>query len=149
MVEKLGVVACGLPPHTDMNPVLLKPETDFGSQVVVQGKRITTVKARHYAKLKKQLMPAVLDSFNRLKANYDLVLVEGAGSPAEINLRLNDIANMGFARAADIPVIIVGDIDRGGVIAQIVGTQVVMDPEDAAMVLGFAVTQLYLMMGIR
>jgi len=112
--QALQAVACGLPPHTDMNPVLLKPETDFGSQVVVQGKRITTVKARHYAKLKKQLMPAVLDSFNRLKANYDLVLVEGAGSPAEINLRLNDIANMGFARAADIPVIIVGDIDRGG-----------------------------------
>lgn len=139
--QALQAVACGLPPHTDMNPVLLKPETDFGSQVVVQGKRITTVKARHYAKLKKQLMPAVLDSFNRLKANYDLVLVEGAGSPAEINLRLNDIANMGFARAADIPVIIVGDIDRGGVIAQIVGTQVVMDPEDAAMVLGFIINR--------
>jgi len=124
-----------------MNPVLLKPETDVGSQVVVQGKRVATVKAREYATLKPQLMTAVLDSFNRLKARYDLVLVEGAGSPAEVNLRPGDIANMGFARAADVPVILAGDIDRGGVIAQIVGTQAVIDSDDAAMIAGFLINR--------
>ncbi|MEL6885175.1 MAG: cobyric acid synthase [Pseudomonadota bacterium] len=139
--QALQALACGLPPHTDMNPVLLKPETDVGSQVVVQGKRLTTVKARDYAALKPRLMAPVLDSFNRLKAQHDLVLVEGAGSPAEVNLRPGDIANMGFARAADCPVILCGDIDRGGVIAQIVGTQEVIDPADAAMVRGFVINR--------
>ena len=128
-------------PHTDMNPVLLKPETDVGSQVVVQGKRLTTVKAREYAALKPRLMDAVLDSFNRLKSQHDLVLVEGAGSPAEVNLRPGDIANMGFARAADTPVILAGDIDRGGVIAQIVGTQAVIEAGDAAMIAGFLINR--------
>lgn len=139
--QALQAMACGLAAHTDMNPVLLKPETDVGSQVVVQGKRVATVKARDYARLKPQLMTAVLDSFNRLKARYDLVLVEGAGSPAEVNLRPGDIANMGFARAADVPVILAGDIDRGGVIAQIVGTQAVIDPDDAAMIAGFLINR--------
>jgi len=139
--QALQAMACGLAPHTDMNPVLLKPETDVGSQVVVQGKRVATVKAREYATLKPQLMTAVLDSFNRLKARYDLVLVEGAGSPAEVNLRPGDIANMGFARAADVPVILAGDIDRGGVIAQIVGTQAVIDSDDAAMIAGFLINR--------
>lgn len=139
--QALQAMACGLAPHTDMNPVLLKPETDVGSQVVVQGKRIATVKARDYAKMKPQLMASVLDSFNRLKSQYDLVLVEGAGSPAEVNLRTGDIANMGFARAADVPVILAGDIDRGGVIAQIVGTQAVIDPADAAMISGFIINR--------
>ncbi|WP_420011961.1 cobyric acid synthase [Tateyamaria sp.] len=139
--QALQAMACGLDPHTDMNPVLLKPETDVGSQVVVQGKRVATVKARDYAKMKPGLMDAVLGSFNRLKSQHDLVLVEGAGSPAEVNLCPGDIANMGFARAADCPVILAGDIDRGGVIAQIVGTQAVIDPGDAAMIQGFLVNR--------
>ena len=139
--QALQAMACGLAPITDMNPVLLKPESDVGAQVIVQGKRLVTVKAREYAGLKPQLMGAVLDSFNRLKAAHDLVIVEGAGSPAEVNLRSGDIANMGFARAAVVPVVLVGDIDRGGVIAQIVGTQAVLDPEDAAMVAGFLINK--------
>ncbi|KAJ55186.1 cobalamin biosynthesis protein CobQ [Actibacterium mucosum KCTC 23349] len=139
--QALQARACGVAPHTDMNPVLLKPETDMGSQVVVQGQRLTTVRARDYKALKPRLMTHVLESFHRLKASHDLVIVEGAGSPAEVNLRAGDIANMGFARAADVPVILTGDIDRGGVIAQIVGTQAVIDPEDAAMVAGFMVNK--------
>jgi len=139
--QALQALACGLAPHTDMNPVLLKPETDTGAQVVVRGKRRATVKARDYAKRKPELMAPVLDSFARLKSGRDLVLVEGAGSPAEVNLRRGDIANMGFARTADVPVILVGDVDRGGVIAQIVGTKAVIDPGDAAMVSGFVVNR--------
>lgn len=139
--QALQALACGLPPHTDMNPVLLKPETDVGAQVVVQGKRLTTVKAREYAALKPKLMTAVLDSFKRLKAAHDLVLVEGAGSPAEVNLRAGDIANMGFADAANVPVMLAGDIDRGGVIAQMVGTKAVMAPEDSARVAGFMINK--------
>ena len=139
--QALQALACGLEPHIDMNPVLLKPETDTGSQVIVQGKRLTTVKARDYAALKPTLMVPVLDSFNRLIAKHDLVIVEGAGSPAEVNLRAGDIANMGFARAANVPVILVGDIDRGGVIAQIVGTKAVLDPADAAMIQGFIINK--------
>ncbi len=139
--QALQALACGVDPVTDMNPVLLKPETDTGSQVVVQGKRLTTVKARAYATLKPQLMQAVLDSFNRLKAQNDLVIVEGAGSPAEVNLRDGDIANMGFARAADVPVVLVGDIDRGGVIAQMIGTQVVLGAGDAAQIKGFLINK--------
>ncbi len=139
--QALQAMACGKPLVVDMNPVLLKPETDVGAQVVVQGKRLTTAKARDYAKLKPQLMLSVLESFNRLKSQNDLVIVEGAGSPAEVNLRQGDIANMGFARAADVPVILAGDIDRGGVIAQIVGTQAVIDDEDAALVAGFLINK--------
>lgn len=139
--QALQALACGLAPHTDMNPVLLKPESETGSQVVVQGKRLTTVRAREYAKLKPQLLKAVLESFNRLKSRHDLVIVEGAGSPAEVNLRAGDIANMGFAQAAQTPVVLCGDIDRGGVIAQIVGTQAVISPHDAALVRGFMVNK--------
>ncbi len=139
--QALQALACGLDPHTDMNPVLLKPESETGSQVVVQGKRLTTVKAREYAALKPSLMAPVLDSFSRLNAAHDLVVVEGAGSPAEVNLRAGDIANMGFARAAKVPVILVGDIDRGGVIAQMVGTQAVLDPADEAMIKGFVINK--------
>jgi adenosylcobyric acid synthase len=109
--------------------------------VIVQGTRLTTVKARDYAALKPQLMAPVLESFRRLQAQADLVIVEGAGSPAEVNLRAGDIANMGFARAADVPVILTGDIDRGGVIAQLVGTQAVLEPEDAAMIRGFLINK--------
>ncbi len=139
--QALQAWACGADPSTDMNPILLKPESEVGSQVIVQGKRVATVKARDYARLKPSLMVPVLQSFARLKARADLVIVEGAGSPAEINLRAGDIANMGFARAADVPVVLVGDIDRGGVIAQLVGTQAVLEAGDAAQVAGFLVNK--------
>jgi adenosylcobyric acid synthase len=139
--QALQALAAGVDPHTDMNPVLLKPETDVGAQIIVQGKRIATARARDYAAMKPQLMGAVLESFERLKARADLVLVEGAGSPAEVNLRKADIANMGFARKADVPVVLVGDIDRGGVIAQLVGIKTVIDAEDAAMVGGFVINK--------
>ena len=139
--QALQALACGIALHTDMNPVLLKPETDVGAQVIVQGKRLTTAKARDYFSLKPQLLEKVLESYNRLKSSHDLVIVEGAGSPAEVNLRQGDIANMGFARAADVPVILAGDIDRGGVIAQIVGTQVILEAEDSALVEGFLINK--------
>ena len=139
--QALQARAAGVPPSVHMNPVLLKPQSEIGSQVVVQGRVIGNAKAREYQTWKPRLMGAVIESFGRLKAEADLVLVEGAGSPAEINLRTGDIANMGFARAADVPVVLVGDIDRGGVIAQIVGTHNVIAPEDAAMVAGFLVNK--------
>ena len=139
--QALQALASGRAPMVDMNPVLLKPESETGSQVIVQGKRVATVKARDYAALKPSLMAPVLDSFSRLKSTVDLVIVEGAGSPAEVNLRQGDIANMGFACAANVPVILVGDIDRGGVIAQIVGTQAVLDPADNAMIAGFIINK--------
>ena len=139
--QALQALAAGLAPHTDMNPVLLKPETDIGAQVVVQGRRLTSVQARDYALVKPRLLPAVLESFERLRGHHDLVMVEGAGSPAEINLRADDIANMGFARAASVPVVLAGDIDRGGVIAQIVGTQAVIDREDADLIVGFLINK--------
>ncbi len=139
--QALQALASCVAPHTDMNPVLLKPETDTGSQVIVGGKRIATTAAREYWTLKPRLLETVVASFERLKAAADLVVVEGAGSPAEVNLRVGDIANMGFARAADVPVVLAGDIDRGGVIAQIVGTKAVIDPDDAAMIEGFLVNK--------
>ena len=128
-------------PHTDMNPVLLKPETDVGAQIVVQGRRVATLRARDYAAMKPKLMTPVLESFERLKARADLVLVEGAGSPAEVNLRANDIANMGFARKANVPVVLVGDIERGGVIAQLVGIKSIIDLDDAAQIEGFIINK--------
>ena len=139
--QALQALAAGREPITDMNPVLLKPETDIGAQVVVQGRRIATARAREYAALKPRLLEAVLESFHRLRGGADLVLVEGAGSPAEVNLRAGDIANMGFAQAADVPVVLVGDIDRGGVIAQLVGTQAVLAPDDAARIKGFLINK--------
>ncbi|WP_298257174.1 cobyric acid synthase [Bradyrhizobium sp.] len=139
--QALQAQAAGVEPHTDMNPVLLKPETDIGAQVIVQGKRVATLRARDYAAMKPSLMMPVLESFSRLKDRADLVVVEGAGSPAEVNLRANDIANMGFARKADVPVVLLGDIDRGGVIAQIVGSKAVLDPDDAAMIGGFIINK--------
>ncbi len=139
--QALQALACGLAPHTDMNPVLLKPETDVGAQVIVQGQRHATLKARDYGKMKQTLMPAVLDSFHRLAAAHDLVIIEGAGSPAEVNLRDGDIANMGFAEAAGVPVILFGDIDRGGVIAQLVGTHVILPPEDRNRIKGFGINK--------
>jgi adenosylcobyric acid synthase len=139
--QALQAMACGVEPMVDMNPVLLKPESEVGSQVIVQGRRVATVKAREYSALKPSLMMPVLDSFNRLKSQCDLVIVEGAGSPAEVNLRAGDIANMGFAAAAKVPVVLVGDIDRGGVIAQMIGTQAVLDPADNALIAGFLINK--------
>ncbi len=139
--QALQARAAGVPATVHMNPVLLKPQSEVGSQVVVRGRVVGNARARDYQGWKPRLMETVLDSFARLRAEADLVLVEGAGSPAEVNLRANDIANMGFARRAGVPVVLIGDIDRGGVIAQVVGTRVVVDPEDAAMVAGFLVNK--------
>lgn len=139
--QALQARACGLAPHTDMNPVLLKPQSETGAQVILQGKWRTTTGARDYAKIKPQLLPATLDSFARLAKAHDLVIVEGAGSPAEVNLRRNDIANMGFAAAATLPVILCADIDRGGVIAQVAGTQLVLDQADKDLIKGFIINK--------
>ena len=139
--QALQALACRTEPVTDMNPVLLKPETDKGAQVIVNGRRMTTVKARDYAGLKPQLLDAVLESYRRLAAGVDLVLVEGAGSPAEINLRSGDIANMGFAEAAGVPVVLAGCIDRGGVIAQLVGTHAILSPGDRNRIKAFLINK--------
>ena len=128
-------------PHTDMNPILLKPETEKGSQLIIHGKYQSSFKAHEYAKIKKTLLEPVLSSFESLKSQSDLVIIEGAGSPAEVNLRQNDIANMGFANAADVPVVLVADIDRGGVIAQLVGTKAVLPNGDLEMIKGFIVNK--------
>jgi adenosylcobyric acid synthase len=139
--QALQARAARVPASVHMNPVLLKPQSEVGAQIVVQGRVHGTAKAVAYQRLKPDLMPFVLDSYGRLGREADLVLVEGAGSASEVNLRPNDIANMGFSRAADVPVILVGDIDRGGVIASLVGTKAVIDPSDAAMILGFLVNK--------
>src|SRR5580658_2312230 len=139
--QALQARAARVAPSVHMNPVLLKPQSEVGAQVVVQGKVFATAKAADYQGLKPELMRPVLDSFARLRAEADLVLVEGAGSASEVNLRANDIANMGFARAADLAVVLIGDIDRGGVIASLVGTKAVIDPADAALVRGFLVNK--------
>ena len=139
--QALQARACGVEPSVHMNPVLLKPQSETGSQVVVQGQVAGVAKARAFQAWKPKLLPRILDSFERLKAGADIVLVEGAGSAAETNLRVGDIANMGFARAANAPVVLIGDIDRGGVIAQIVGTRAVLDPDDAALIQGFLVNK--------
>ena len=124
-----------------MNPVLLKPETETGAQIIVQGKRFGSMRAREYGSHKQTLLPRVLDSFERLKADADLVIIEGAGSPAEVNLRAGDIANMGFAVAADVPVVMIGDIDRGGVIASLVGTETVLDKQDSDLIKAFMINK--------
>lgn len=139
--QALQARACRVAPSVDMNPVLLKPQSDIGSQVIVQGRMIGNARAREFQSWKPRLMAAVTESFTRLGATTDLVIVEGAGSAAEVNLRANDIANMGFARAHDVPVLLLADIDRGGVIAQVVGTRAVLDPADAAMIKGFVVNK--------
>ena len=128
-------------PHTDMNPILLKPETEKGSQLIIHGKYQSSFKAHEYAKIKKTLLEPVLSSFESLRSQSDLVIIEGAGSPAEVNLRQNDIANMGFANAACVPVVLVADIDRGGVIAQLVGTKAVLPNGDLEMIKGFIVNK--------
>ncbi|QCI96679.1 cobyric acid synthase [Agrobacterium larrymoorei] len=139
--QALQARAAGVPLSVHMNPVLLKPQSETGAQVVVQGKVLGNAKAADYQHMKAGLMPRVLESFEHLRANADLVLIEGAGSASEVNLRANDIANMGFARAANAPVILIGDIDRGGVIASLVGTKAVVDAADAEMIKGFIVNR--------
>jgi adenosylcobyric acid synthase len=139
--QALQARAAGVAPHTDMNPILLKPQSATGAQVIVQGQIAGHQEAAAFGKNKAALMPAVLQSFQRLGQECDLIIIEGAGSPAETNLRSGDIANMGFATAANVPVVLMGDIDRGGVIAQIVGTQAVLDDADNAMIKGFAVNK--------
>lgn len=137
----LQALACGVPPSVDMNPVLLKPQSETGSQVVVHGRMIGSARARDYQDLKPKLMDAVLESWRRLGEGADLVIVEGAGSPAEINLRSRDIANMGFATRADVPVVLVGDIDRGGVIASLVGTHRILPDGDRKMIAGYVINK--------
>jgi adenosylcobyric acid synthase len=139
--QALQAIACGVPPHSDMNPVLLKPQADRTSQLIVHGQVRGVLGSGNFRSARGQLLGAVLESYERLRDQCDIVVVEGAGSPAEINLRSGDIANMGFARAADVPVILVGDIDRGGVIAAVVGTRAVIDPDDAAMIRGFLINK--------
>ena len=139
--QALQARACGVAPSVDMNPILLKPESERGSQVIVRGRATGTLSAREYHALKSSLLPTVLDSFARLSREADLILVEGAGSPAEVNLRAGDIANMGFAEAADIPVVLVGDIDRGGVIASLVGTIDLLTAAERTRTRGFIVNK--------
>jgi adenosylcobyric acid synthase len=139
--QALQARACGIAPIADMNPVLLKPQTDVGAQVVVQGRVETNADARDYHDLKPRLLPRVLESFARLGVGADLILVEGAGSPAEVNLRPGDIANMGFAEAADVPVVLVADIDRGGVIASLVGTHGLLDDSERDRIKGYVINK--------
>src|SRR5580693_6812636 len=139
--QALQARAARTPPSVHMNPVLLKPQSEIGAQIVVQGRVYGSAKAAAYQHMKHDLLPYVLDSFEKLRREADIVIVEGAGSAAEVNLRANDIANMGFASAADVPVVLIGDIDRGGVIASIVGTKAVLASDDAALVRGFIVNK--------
>ncbi len=139
--QALQARAARAAPSVHMNPVLLKPQSDIGAQIIVQGRVVGSARAAAYQTMKSELLPFVLDSFARLRGEADIVLVEGAGSASEVNLRRNDIANMGFASAADVPVVLIGDIDRGGVIASLVGTKTVIAPEDAALIGGFIVNK--------
>jgi adenosylcobyric acid synthase len=139
--QALQARAARVAPSVHMNPVLLKPQSEIGAQIVLQGKVYGAARAAEYQSIKATLMPAVLDSFAALRREADLVLVEGAGSASEVNLRENDIANMGFARAAGVQVVLIGDIDRGGVIASLVGTKAVLGGEDGALVCGFIINK--------
>ncbi len=139
--QAVQALACGLAPHTDMNPVLLKPNSDIGAQVIIHGHAVATMDASDYHDYKRIARDAVLESYQRLSVNYDAIMVEGAGSPAEINLRHNDIANMGFAESVDCPVILVADIDRGGVFAHLVGTLELLTASEQARVAGFIINR--------
>ncbi|MDB1125126.1 cobyric acid synthase [Vibrio algarum] len=139
--QAVQAYACYLEPTTDMNPVLLKPNTDTGAQIIVQGKVLTDMDAKGYHNYKPNMMPYVMESFERLQNKFDSVIIEGAGSPAEINLRDHDIANMGFAEEADIPVIIVADIDRGGVFAHLYGTLALLSESEQNRVVGFVINR--------
>lgn len=139
--QALQAIAAGIPPHTDMNPVLLKPSSDTGAQVIIHGKVRADMNARDYHRYKTTAMQAVLESYARLRSQYKMVLVEGAGSPAEINLRERDIANMGFAEAVDCPVVLVADIDRGGVFAHLSGTLDCLSETERARIVGFVINR--------
>jgi adenosylcobyric acid synthase len=139
--QALQARACGVASSRHMNPVLLKPQSEIGAQVIVQGRIFGNAKAADYHRLKPQLLAKVLESYRAIGEDADLVLVEGAGSPAEVNLRAGDIANMGFAIAANLPVALIGDIDRGGVIASLVGTKALLQPDEAARIKGFLINK--------
>jgi adenosylcobyric acid synthase len=139
--QALQARACRVPLSVHMNPVLLKPQTEIGVQVIVHGRVFATCNARDYARLKPELMPYVLESFELLAEAADLILAEGAGSPAEVNLRAHDIANMGFAEAAGLPVVLVGDVERGGVIAALVGTHALLEPAERARLRGYLINK--------
>ncbi|MCF6202782.1 MAG: cobyric acid synthase [Methylococcaceae bacterium] len=139
--QAVQAIACGQPPHTDMNPVLLKPNSDKTAQVIIHGKVKDNLTAKKYHHYKKIAMQAVLDSHNRLKKKYQLIIVEGAGSPAEINLREGDIANMGFAEKVNCPVILVADIDKGGLFAHIVGTLELLSKTEQKRIIGFVINR--------
>ena len=133
--------AAGIEPSVWMNPILLKPTNDMGSQVIVNGEVIGTMKARDYFAYKKQLIPDILHAYQKLEAEYDIIVIEGAGSPAEINLKQDDIVNMGMAKLAKAPVLLVGDIDRGGVFAQLLGTLLLLEEEEKQMVKGLIINK--------
>ncbi len=137
----LQAMAARVPSSVHMNPVLLKPQSETGSQIIVQGRVFGQAKGRDYQRLKPQLLDAVMESYENVRLGADLVIVEGAGSPAEINLRAGDIANMGFARRANVPVVLVGDIDRGGVIASLVGTHTILPEEDRQQIAGYIINK--------
>ncbi len=139
--QAMQAAAAGLAPHTRFNPVLLKPGSDRTSQLVVRGRAVGQVRAADYITHRDNLASVVADELSSLRADFDVVICEGAGSPAEINLRATDLANMGLSRAADLPVVIVGDIDRGGVLAHFFGTVAVLEPEDQALIAGFLVNK--------
>jgi adenosylcobyric acid synthase len=133
--------ACGIPPHTDMNPILLKPTCDLGSQVIVQGKVVGTMRVAEYTAYKPTAFARAKESYARLAASHDVVVIEGAGSIAEINLKAHDIANLAVAEMADCPVILVADIDRGGVFAQLIGTWELLEPHEQARIIGFVINK--------
>ncbi len=139
--QALQARACGVAASVDMNPVLLKPQSEVGAQVVVQGRVLGNYDARAYFELRPKLLPHVLESYARIAKDADVVLVEGAGSPAEVNLRQGDLANMGFAVAAGVPVVLVGDIERGGVIAALVGTHALLEGAERALLKGYIVNK--------
>ena len=128
--------ACGIEPSVNMNPILLKPTNDVGSQVIVNGEVLGNMSARDYYKKKTELIPHIMEAYNNLAKEYDIIVMEGAGSPAEINLKENDIVNMGMAKLVNSPVLLVGDIDRGGVFASIAGTLMLLEEDERKMIKG-------------
>ena len=139
--QALQARACRTPPSTDMNPLLLKPQSDCGAQVILRGCLHDTLDAAEFHRRAKEFLPVILGSYRNLQAQADIIVIEGAGSPAEANLRRNDIANMGFAQAANVPAVLIGDIDRGGVLASVVGTTSLLDAKDRARLRGFIVNR--------
>ena len=133
--------AAGIEPNVWMNPVLLKPNSDMGSQVIVNGEVFGNREARDYFRMKKSLIPSIMKAYGELDSRYDIIVIEGAGSPAEINLKENDIVNMGLAALVDAPVLLVGDIDRGGVFAQLLGTIWLLEEEERARVKGLVINK--------